>query len=107
MADAMEALQISIQDLGKLMDRVLEAQTNTVKELTAEFRLVRQAVEDTRNRVTALEGRVTAVEQEQLRVRSDTTEHKGQVSSDRRTMWQLIVMAGIAAAGWIYNSLKH
>ncbi len=107
MPDGLDLLQTSIQDLGKLMDRVLEVQTNSLKDLMAEFRLVRQAVEDTRNRVTALEGRVTAVEQEQLRVRNDSTERRTQVSSDMRTLWQLIVMAGIAAAGWVYNSLKH
>lgn len=99
----MDVLQESISDVKEIVSRYFEAQASSAKELTQEFRLVRQAVEDTRNRVTALEGRIVAVEQEQLRVRNDSHSLQTQHSADARAMWQLGVMFLIAAGGWIYN----
>lgn len=103
--DGFNALANSFAELRGNVLRALGDGTDIMKELRDELRMLRQAIEDTRSRVTALEGRVAGVEAEQQRRRKEEDDRHGQRADDRRVWWQVLAMSLIAAAGWVYGAL--
>jgi phage shock protein A len=103
--DGVSALSNAFAELRGNVLRALGDGTDIMKELRDELRMLRQAIEDTRSRVTALEGRVAGVEAEQQRRRKEDDDRHWHRADDRRTVWQVVAMAVIAAAGWVYGAL--
>lgn len=98
--DTLQELARQFSRMSGQVDAVFASSASLMQELREELRLLRQATEDTRNRVTELEGRVRSIEDEQRRLRNDTESDRGTANATGRAQWQSLVLILIAAAGW-------
>lgn len=104
--ESLQTLSSQFSRMSGQVEAVFASSASLMQELREELRLLRQATEDTRNRVTELEGRIRSIEDEQRRLRDETKAARGSAAANSRTQWQSLVLILIAAAGWLFAAAQ-